>query len=70
MKETLVVNSYIWKNLECEICKTPFNEKVNLKNGQEVNILNYQIQDDAANYMIIESVTNTTSKTIHVINFS
>ena len=23
-KETAVVNSYIWKNLECEICKTPF----------------------------------------------
>ena len=25
-KETPVVNSYIWKNLECEICKTPFKD--------------------------------------------
>ena len=26
-KETSVVNSYIWKGLECEICKTPFKDK-------------------------------------------
>lgn len=25
-KETDVVNSYIWKNLECEICKSPFKD--------------------------------------------
>jgi E3 ubiquitin-protein ligase DOA10 len=24
MKETEFVNSYIWKNLECEICKTSY----------------------------------------------
>lgn len=70
MKETAVVNSYIWKNLECEVCKTPYNDVAKLKNGEEVNLLNYSIHEDASNYMIIESVTNTTSKTIHVINFS
>jgi hypothetical protein len=32
--------------------------------------LQYDIHDDAKSYMIIESVTNTTSKTIHVINLS
>jgi E3 ubiquitin-protein ligase DOA10 len=26
MKETAIVNSYIWKNLECEICKTSYTE--------------------------------------------
>ena len=41
MKETTVVNSYIWKNLECEICKTPYNDYTKLKNGQDVNLLNY-----------------------------
>jgi len=25
-KETPYVNSYIWKGLECEICKTPFKD--------------------------------------------
>ena len=25
-KLTSIVNSYIWRNLECEICKTPFQE--------------------------------------------
>ncbi len=74
MKETEVVNSYIWKNLECEICKTSYADLTNiptLKDGiKEFNILNYKIHEDSTSYMVIESVTNTTSKTIHVINFS
>jgi hypothetical protein len=35
-----------------------------------VSLLKYSIHDDARSYMIIESVTNTTSKTIHVVNFN
>ena len=70
MKETPVVNSYIWKNLECEICKSPYLESIKLKNGKEVNLLKFVVHEDAKSYMIIESVTNTTSKTIHVINFN
>jgi uncharacterized protein (DUF2225 family) len=70
MKETAVVNSYIWKTLECEICKTPYTDVTLLKNGVEINLLKYTIHSDAKSYMIIESVTNTTSKTIHVINFN
>jgi hypothetical protein len=70
MKETPFVNSYIWKNLECEICKSPYSDTTFLKDGKEVNLLKYSVHDDANSYMIIESVTNTTSKTIHVVNFS
>lgn len=70
MKETDYVNSYIWKNLECEICKTPYSDQATLKNGHTISLLNYTIHSDATSYMIIESVTNTTSKTIHVINFN
>jgi E3 ubiquitin-protein ligase DOA10 len=70
MKETQVVNSYIWKNLECEICKASYSDITRLKNGQVVSLLKYNIHVDATSYMIIESVTNTTSKTIHVINFN
>ncbi len=70
MKETVAVNSYIWKNLECEICKTPYSDTTRLKSGKEISLLNYTIHDDANSYMIIESVTNTTSKTIHIVNFN
>ena len=70
MKETAWVNSYIWKNLECEICKLAYQDMITLKDGRIVSLLKYQIHEDASSYMIIESVTNTTSKTIHVINFS
>jgi len=68
-KETPFVNSYIWKGLECEICKTPLKDKVPGTDGQEVNLLNYKKYEGCKNQMVIESVTNTTSKTIHVINF-
>jgi hypothetical protein len=70
MKETPYVNSYIWKGLECEICKSPYEDMITLKDGKEVSLLNYTVHEDAHSYMIIESVTNTTSKTIHIINFN
>lgn len=41
-----------------------------MKNGSLVSLLQYNIHEDANMYMVIESVTNTTSKTIHVINFN
>lgn len=70
MKETPYVNSYIWKQLECEICKNPYSDITLLKNGEEATLLKYSVHDDARSYMVIESVTNTNSKTIHVINFT
>lgn len=70
MKETPYVNSYIWKNLECEICKYPYIDIILLKDGREESLLMYKIHPDSMSHMIIESVTNTTSKTIHVLNFS
>lgn len=70
MKETDLVNSYIWKNLECEICKSSYSDTTKLKSGEIVSLLNYNVHSASTMYMIIESVTNTTSKTIHVINFN
>ena len=55
--------------MECEICKSPFKDIYPSADGRELNLLNYVIHDGIKNFMIIESVTNTTSKTIHVINF-
>ena len=47
MKETEWVNSYIWKNLECEICKTSYADLQTIqtvKDGpKDINILNYNI---------------------------
>jgi len=69
-KETNAVNSYIWKNLECELCKAPYGESHKFSTGKTVSLLNYEVHAEARSYMVIESVTNTTSKTIHVINFN
>jgi pSer/pThr/pTyr-binding forkhead associated (FHA) protein len=39
------------------------------RKGHEINLLNFQLYEDCKNYMVIESITSTTSKTIHVMNF-
>ena len=72
MKETAIVNSYIWKNLECEICKSSYSEiaSVDAPSEHRSSLLNFNVHSSAKSYMIIESVTNTTSKTIHVVNFT
>jgi hypothetical protein len=69
-KETDVVNSYIWKGLECEICKHPYPDEITGADGQIIKLLDYNIHANSKKYLIIESITNTTSKTIHVCNFS
>ena len=70
-KETDFVNSYIWRGLECEICKAFYNDIwTDPETGEETSLLKFDIHPDAEHYAIIESVTNSSSKTIHVINFS
>ena len=68
-KKTDKVNSFIWKNLECEICKTPLKGDVFDKDGEEHCLLNYDIHENSKNYLVIDSITYSTSKTIHVVNF-
>lgn len=65
------MNSYIWKGLECEICKAAFPDKVTSKKGHEIQLLNYNIHNNCSNYVILESVTQSSShnKTMHVCNF-
>jgi hypothetical protein len=69
-KETPFVNSYIWRGLECEICKAFYQDQITLSSGRIVSLLNFDIHKFSEQYMVIESVTNSSSKTIHVVNFS
>ena len=64
------MNSYIWRGLECEICKAFYKDLIKMPDGSEVSLLKFDIHLDAEKYMILESVTNSSSKTIHVVNFS
>lgn len=43
MRELPVVNSYIWKNLECEICKSQYQDSISIKGKGEVSLLNYNL---------------------------
>ena len=70
-KETPYVNSYIWRGLECEICKQYYKDVIaHPVTKRKVSLLNFMLHEDTDQYMIIESVTNSSSKTIHVINFA
>lgn len=70
-KETPFVNSYIWRGLECEICKQYYKDViVHPFTKENVSLLDFGVHPDADQYMIIESVTNSSSKTIHVVNLS
>jgi len=57
-KKSRAVHSYIWKALECEICKTPFKDTIIAHDGTERTLLEYEIQLETSNYMILESLSN------------
>ena len=70
-KETALVNSYIWRGLECEICKQYYKDIIQHPiTKANVSLLNFKVHEDAVKYMIVESVTNSSSKTIHVVNLT
>lgn len=68
-KETPYVNSYIWKGLECEICKDVLQVFFKDGKGKEISLIKFNIHEGCQNYMVIDSMTLTTSKTVHVVNF-
>ena len=43
-KKSRGVHSFIWKTLECEICKTPLKEKFIAIDGSERSLLTYELQ--------------------------
>jgi E3 ubiquitin-protein ligase DOA10 len=48
MKLTPQVNSYIWRGLECEICKSFYNDTIpHPRTGEEISLLNYDIHSNA-----------------------
>jgi E3 ubiquitin-protein ligase DOA10 len=47
-KETSLVNSYIWRGLECEICKSFYDDIIiHPKTGKETSLLRYDVHQDA-----------------------
>ena len=63
------MNSYFWKNIECELCKTLFPESITYK-GNLIRILNYKIPENS-NYAVLETYVSLKSKAriYHVISF-
>jgi FHA domain len=55
------VKSFFWKALECELCKTPFENQMK---GKLFNIMDFDRPED--DYLIMESVKSAPAKVIHV----
>ena len=63
-KKNATCDSYIWKQLYCEICKHPYSSKLLEKQG----ILEYQVPQDSS-YMILEQISSVKEqKQICVVN--
>jgi hypothetical protein len=75
-KESASTKTYFWKNLECELCKSAFPNYVKPPgdNAEEISlhVVNYQkpnfLDSDDPAYIVLESITNTSGKVIHVVN--
>lgn len=59
------VISYIWKSLDWELCKSKFPEFV-VVNNKHVSLIDISKPDGP--YIILENITNSTTKAIHVLS--
>lgn len=74
MRSNSVVTTYFWKNLECELCKTQYPYDTRSLDGKYMlNIIDYDTpiskKGEERYYVVLESISSSTSKVIHVINF-
>ena len=75
MKQSPIVTTYFWKNLECELCKTPYPYETRSLDGKTMlNIIEYDTPQsefgEEVHYIVLESISSNTSKVIHVMNFN
>ena len=65
------MTTYFWKNLECELCKQAYPYETRSMDGHSLlNIIEYEIPEEADCYIVLESISSNTSKVIHVVDMS
>jgi hypothetical protein len=75
-KNTSIVTTYFWRNLECELCRTPYPYEVRSVDGRTMlNIIEYdtpiqEYEDEPCYYIVLESISSNTSKVIHVVDMT
>jgi len=62
------IKTYFWQSLECELCKYPFQTDL-LHNGKALRIIEFD-SPTADTYIILESISNSVSKVIYIVDFS
>lgn len=69
-KTTEYSYSYYWWELQCELCKTTFPDKISYK-SKELKILDYKVPEDQP-YIIIETYSKLCNNSwiMHVVNFT
>lgn len=69
------VTTYFWSQLECELCKVPYPHEIqSLDGSQMLKVIEYEtpkkINNIRAVFVVLESVSLSVSKVIHVINMA
>jgi hypothetical protein len=60
------MKTYLWKNFECEICKTPYPYTFKAQ-GYKYDII--EIERPKSNYLVVESLNleKNTTRMIHIL---
>lgn len=59
--------SYIWKSLDCELCKTKFPDFVYV-GDRKINLID--IEKPPGPYIILENISSNGSRAIHVLGMT
>ena len=67
------MTTYFWSSLECELCKIQYPYEIEASDGSHMlQIIEYDLPKQIMNidpqYLVLESISTSVSKVIHVIN--
>lgn len=67
-KETSKLKMYLWKTLECEICKQVFPTKFKTQNNIKYSLFDFNVNKDK-NYIMLEAINadKSPSKLIYLL---
>lgn len=64
----MFISTFYWSGLECELCKTLYPSEIKTKNGHSLKIIEYDTPGDGRDYLVLESISSTVNKVIHVVD--
>ena len=68
IRQSAFISTFYWSGLECELCKTLYPSEIKTKTGHSLKIIEYETPRDGRDYLVLESISSTVNKVIHVVD--